>query len=419
MDESFAGLRRYVNAAVRQPDFAVVRGRARRLRRRRTVITGAVTAVLVLLGLGYAARSAPHRHDQPARPLPSASGQPGDPSVLNYRDQVFAGGPHDLYTLHGRCRWCADELFASTDDGATWQARTLPPAPAGEIDEDRDPHVEALGPGILAWGDHPLDKSWRSAEPVYPFQWVSTDGGVSWQRAAIDATPVAAVPPGTALVGCGSIGRLSPCRVYAVHPDTGRFAPLAVQPSGITLTDAAFNQAQVPIGAGLYVPGLDRAGRRAAVASSTDGGRTWRTSVLPGAVAARYSDAQVILPYVTAGAAGTAYADVPRERSWGLLYRTTDGGRTWQKTRARGSSGNGHVTPDGAYIQPSPASDMNSYQVTRDGTPFEPITLPGLIRGVAATYFRQPVIGVYVAPDLPSSLYLSPDGISWRRIEVP
>jgi hypothetical protein len=124
-----------------------------------------------------------------------------------------------------------------------------------------------------------------------------------------------------------------------VHPDTGRFAPLAVQPSGIILTDAAFSRAHVPLGAALDVPGLDRAGRRPAVAASTDGGRSWRTTTLPGGDAAKsanYADAGFIWPGVAGGADGTAYADVPRE-SGDLVYRTTDGGRTWQKTERKGN----------------------------------------------------------------------------------
>ena len=415
MSEPFEGLRAYVGSTVRQPDFAVVRGRARRLRRRRTIITGAVTAVLLLLGLGYAVQAAPHRHDQPVHPVPS----PSVPArgLEDSREQVVAGGPHDLYALLGSCFHCAEKLYASADDGATWQRRTLPPVPKGATDQNRAPTLVTLGPGLLAWTDDPPGQAGTLRE----YGWISADGGATWRRPQVGKTPVAAIAPGTAPIGCGYVGRPSPCLVYAIDPATGRFAPLATQPTGIVIAPRAFVQTAVPVDAGaVYVVGLDPATRKPAIASSTDRGRSWRIMVLAAGDRAKALHdpnlAAEAYPNVVAGAGGSAYAGV-RHGTDTLSYRTTDDGRTWQLVAAVPACQFGYFTPDGGYVcAVGPLGPP--FVISRHGGPFEPITIPALNPPSSRDSPRQLAAGLYVSTQPPSSLSLSHDGLNWREVDI-
>jgi len=440
-ESQFSGLRDYADNAARQPDFAAVQQRAGRVRRRRAVGSGAaaVAAALVATGLGYAATAGPGGGPPAAAPTPSTSADLG--AGWPRWTSVAATGPADLYGLFERCRDCAPELYASADAGNTWQRRPVPPAPddpgAGSL---RMPWLTSLGPGILAWKDAKLTSLAElqgsrppSTEPADGGRspsaverlWITVDGGRTWRQAEVDPNPVAAVPPGTRPVDCNFISPPSPCRVYAVDPASGRFAPLADQPSGITFERGwVAAQTDVPLGGQLWVPGLDPATRKPAVASSSDRGRTWHTHVFTDGVPAVVDDGRIAtmyLPTVAAGADGTAYALTYRDDHRLAPYRTTDGGVTWRPM----PGGPVTITPDGGFVTADGAHVVNTGQefwASRDGGGYERVTLPGYppdaLRLSLFEVTSQEATGRYMMFS-DSRLYLSDAGWTWRPANAP
>ena len=415
----FDELRDYAGNAVRQPDFADIRQRARRVRRRRVLASGAavVATVLAASGLGYAAVSHPDRGPH------AAVAKPGESPQLT---AVAATGPDDLYALVARCSGCAPELSASDDAGTTWRRRTEPPAPA-DAGVPRIASIVSLGPGILAWRDgRVLSITDLQTEAKAPWKgpndrlWITVDGGRTWRRAGIDPKPVAAVPPGTRPVDCGLAGPVSPCRIYAVNPATGRFAPLADQPTGIDIESGWAGQTNVPLGARLWVPGLDPVTRKPAVASSGDGGRTWRTHVFADGVPAVANDgwtAAKYLPTVAAGPGGTAYVLTYREDIRRDTHSTADGGATWKSgTVLPEIPDAGFVTADGAHVVDAGRQflagrgDGGYARVTLTGYPARLLQLTQSVSHQAA--------GRYLVSSTPD-LALSDDGWTWRRIATP
>jgi hypothetical protein len=431
MHEShFAGLRAYADDAVRQPDFAVVRQRAGRVRRRRVLTSSvaAVVATLTVTALGYAAAGGSGEGPPLVAPTTPGAPEAGWPRLIN----VVATGPGTLYAVYERCRTCDQELYASDDAGGTWQRRTVPPVPP--VPQGLPPGlarfstVVPLGKGILAWTDarlvtvQDMFTSPSATAPSAPQSWITVDGGRTWRRTEVAAEPVAAVPRGTRPVDCSVVGQLSPCRVYAVDPVGGRFAPLAEQPSGITFEAGWTQQTNVPIEGRLWVAGLDPATRKPAVASSPDGGRTWHTHVFTGGVAAVADQgmiATMYLPAVAADADGTAYAMTYRDDHALEPYRTTDGGATWRPVSG-GTVADvpdaGFVTADGAHIVKS----GQEFRASRDGGGYGRVTLPGypadLLRLTQVTWAGA--TGRYLVFSL-SQLYLSDDGWTWRQANGP
>jgi hypothetical protein len=384
-----------------------------------------VATVLAASGLGYAAVARPDRGVQVAVPTPPV-GESGWPRMTS----LVATGPDDLYGVWERCRDCAQELYASDDAGVTWQRRVVPPASA-DAAVPRFSILVPLGPGILAWRDAravsladlrklPSESVEDGRDsPLSDRLSITIDGGRTWRRAGIDPKPVAAVPPGTRPVDCHLAGPVSPCLVYAVNPVSGRFAPLADQPSGITVEDGWSGQTNLPLGAALWVPGLDPVTRKPAVASSSDGGRTWRTHVFAGGVPAVAHDGMVAgmyLPTVAAGTNGTAYVLTYRDDLGKDTYRTTDGGATWKSGAVLPEIPDaGFVTADGAHV----VNTGRKFLAGRNGD-YQPVTLPGYPAGLQqqAAIVSQQTAGRYLISSSPD-LLLSDDGRVWRRMNTP
>jgi hypothetical protein len=250
---------------------------------------------------------------------------------------------------------------------------------------------------------------------------ITVDGGRTWRRADIDPDPVAAVPPGTRPVDCGLVGRPSPCRIYAVDPVDGRFAPLANQPTAITIEEGWTALVDIPLGGRLWVPGLDPATGKPAVASSSDRGVTWHTHVFTDGVPAVVRDgaiATMYLPTVAAGQDGVAHVLIYRDDETVSPYRTTDGGATWRPLLGgpvAAAQDAGFVTADGAHV----IQTRDVHRVSRGGG-YVGVSLPGypreLLRLAQGTSQQAP--GCYVAFSL-WPLYLSGDGWTWRPVDIP
>jgi hypothetical protein len=431
----FAGLLADAENAVRQPDFGAVRRRARRVRRRRAAasVAGALAAVLVASGLGYAAAGGPGGPPIAATPTPSTAESPGDgwPRVA----ALAAGAPDRIFTVVERCRRCEPELYASADAGRHWQRRTLPPEPPGRAagaGGTRWFSFTGLGGDVLSWRDgRVMQLSSDPASPVAPIDpkqkdanWISVDGGRTWRVAEVGANPIGAVPPGTRVVDCAVVGRSGPCLVYAVDPATGRIAPLAHQPSGITLGGGWTFQVNAASDT-LWVAGLDPVTRKPAVASSADRGRTWRTHVFSGGVPAVESDGftpTMYLPMLAAGSGGTAYALLYHDDSRLDAYRTVDGS-SWQQVPGTVPAGPdaGLVTADGAHVVVHVTESSTQLLASRDGGRYAPTTLPGYPYDAGRQKLVWDVVsGLYLhmhwsVPEM----YVSVDGRTWRTVHMP
>jgi hypothetical protein len=172
----------------------------------------------------------------------------------------------------------------------------------------------------------------------------------------------------------------------------------------------------------LWVPGLDPATRKPAVASSPDGGRTWRTHVFTGGVAAVATDGLIptmYLPAVTAGTGETAYALTYREDGRLDPYRSTDGGVTWRPSTGGAvpeAPDAGFVTADGAHV----IKTGDEFRASRAGGGYERATLPGYpaeLRRLTQVTSQQ-AAGRYLVFSL-ALLFISDDGWTWRQVSLP
>jgi len=398
LDEDFREAGRIASQAARQPAFDTVRRRAWLLRlRRRALATGAVLALAALSFAGFAALR-PAAPGQPAdagpRGLPStvesiALPEPsGTAAAKPYVSWAGAAGADHVYAVVSGCGTCALRMVASGDGGVTWQPRGVPPA-GGR----RTTIWSVLGERLLIATTLPSQQ--RGVE-----RWMTLDGGLTWTAFGLSARPVDRVPDGTRAVDPAAIG--APAggpALYAVDPAAGVVAPLAVQPplDHARLVDA-------PPGAGIWARGRDRSSRRPAVAVSTDGGRTWRRTVLAAEPPALVDDGVF---HVATTDGRLVYAHTG-DHGQTRLHRSADGGATWERiaTLSTAARPAGYVTRDGGYVLA--AGDRF---VADDGA----VDIPGLPGWDLAP--RAVAVDSYLSWDF-ADAYRSADGITWHRLNV-
>ncbi|GAB2586809.1 hypothetical protein Aab01nite_51080 [Paractinoplanes abujensis] len=415
LEQQFDRLRAEAGDAVRQPDFDSVRRRSARVRRRRLVTSSAALAtVLTVAGLGPAVRGGSGDTGLPAA-TPSEAGWS--------RVTTAAATGRDLYSVVVDCAGCGSQLWVSSDGGNAWQRRTEPPEPE-DAGDPRMATLTPLAPGILAWSDGrviPFDEAAGAASARDSGRlWTTTNGGMSWQRAEVGTEPLAAVPAGTHPVDC-VLFRVTTCTVGAVDPATGRFAPLAHQPTGITVEPGWGDLITVPADGRLWVPGLDPVTKKPAVAASSDAGRTWRTHVFTDGVAAEFQNGWApmkYLPRVAAGPGATAYVLIYREDNVAVTQHTSDGGLTWRAgDTIRGADEyGGFVAADGSHI----VMTGTGFAAARATGPYSRTGLPGY-PGDLSTHL-QVTSRQAAEPYLVTSAtgpYVSADGRTWRQLPLP
>jgi hypothetical protein len=430
-EPQFERLRSDVADAVRQPEFTTVRQRAGKVRRRRAATTSAVFVVTVLAAasFGYTVQNAPPDYGS-LDPVPEVTCT-ADCSWPWMTAGARSGA--ELYGLVARCETCDSKLYVSSDDGGSWQERSVPPAP-GDIRTPREVSLVAPGPGLLLWREQRTSAGTvtetqstggPTAGPTTPVSimhpWTSIDGGRNWTRAAATSEPADAVPEGARPVDCDLV-EAPDCKVGVLDPGSGRFSPLATQPTGITIEPGWTDQISVPISERLWVPGLDPVTRRPAVATSSDAGRTWRTHVFTGTAVMPADSgfpAGLFTPKIASGSGATAYAMTRRKDGTFDSHYTTDGGATWKAGESVESvrAFPGYVTADGSHIIPTYTGVVAGRGTGR----YTQVTLSGMpeaaIRSVQITTEQadQP----YLMPSSGAEAYLSKDGLTWQQVRVP
>lgn len=424
----FRGLDTASQAAFK-PHFSEVVRRAAR-RRRRTRATGALVAVVALAtGTGVATGALPGGPgtaaplvDTPSTPafMPPAGPSDGPGPVAGRRSQtgaMVAGDLDHLYLRYTDCQRpgvdCAVMLAASDDGGATWTESALP------VEHNSLVMLTALAPRtLLAWV--------QDGTAVRQYWQASSDGGRTWREVPVreaDAIPAGWQPVDTTL-SLDSVG------VLAADPATGDLVRLA-QPLQLATGRLVSG---LPPAAGLWVSGFTGTattpvatpqgteqsvtGTGSSVEVSHDGGRTWQRSSFPdnlddgeafGAAAIASYDGR------TAYAAGLAGGAL-------LVYRTVDGGQTWQRTPARVAVAgrtevHASVRADGTlFVQlGTQASEHPTMYRSSDGAQ----TLRQVPVGPGAAAVA--VAGGYAQTGWPNSsgAWLSPDGASWSYVAPP
>ncbi|MCM0673647.1 glycoside hydrolase [Micromonospora phytophila] len=415
-----------------------------RTRRRRTtawMVGGIVTGALVA-GMGLDALRAPADKTiaQDPEPAQTADGWPAETRDGTVISAAAADASH-VYAGVNACSWkdsvrhCTAQLVGSDDAGRTWTIRQT---------DFGDGQVAVPAPGVLLQTIETINEAYdgsSSAGPKTVLQpRISTDGGRSWRDVQAVTEAVAEVPAG-GWIQCAPSTADRPCTLLAVDPATARSAPLAGQPA---------LDIQGPVGAptsaGFWITGHERGkDHRPAVAVSLDRGRTWSVhafgqgeadfpvtatyaSAVPSSVdgVTGYTIISVPNPSDTTGASPTSATTASLKQ---LIYRTGDGGKTWQRvnpdqTLPRGNyeDGDSYVAADGTHVVLTSADGPQRWYASSDnGNTYRPANLTGLGDDLLVSGMRAPVLvtapGVYLAFNN-TALYRSTDGIHWTRTLV-
>ncbi|AVT37059.1 sialidase family protein [Plantactinospora sp. BB1] len=391
----------------------------RRLRRRRTAMAGAALAVTAC---AVAAASVVALPGSGAGPAPvddrvAGAAATGTPGVLPHPGRIQwmrAADSQHLYLALSTCSggpcktvW---QLVGSDDGGRTWTERGAPAQFAEAL---------VLGPDLLL-----VD---RPPAPPGGGRWTleaSRDGGRSWQPTGTGPT-VPAVAPGSFAVcrpdpdaepdGTATPGS-EPCRVHAFDPVTNRVSPLAEQPAQILVDRQVIAESN----GRLWAPGFDRESARPAVATSTDGGRSWSSHTFAEMSACGAESCPLV--QISVGPDGVDYAVVTDAQRRAVYRHTSAGG--WQRRPGADqipfepADPGSFVTPDGSHVvyqategRGDSISTYRFWAARRGGEGYQQVELPGLPR-MFSPVLRARDGWLYARGDGDVS-YGSADGWTW------
>jgi len=411
----------------------------RRLRRRRTALSSATAtlAVILVATLGVLLTQGGDGSNQPMEPLPTPtaidpSSYDGMAQRLLSTEGVVVGG-HFLDARNGylvlfRCPNpesgvnCDQRLVATSDGGATFATRSLPPGdprtrmPNLSVFEDGGIVLDILE-GQDPWGfasEAPSSSLDPEPTPTHR-RWVSADGGRTWRE--VSTTPlgtVTTIPAGAKLTWRTLTGSDMPGSVTVLTSDGRSYAlgnipnDAIMMPSMMGFVD--HRQTDGPFfltdtNGGLLV--------------STDRGASWQ----------RVELAEQMVTTI-GGAAGWEYLQAYGGPS-GLprLMASNDQGRTWSTVNLppvtpvilpSGSDGSDvsqmvstAVLPDGGVLL---ADGVKLWRLPPGGKAFEPLANDAftfVVQGYGAA-----VLGFRGTSPTTIAVYLTTDGEHWERANL-
>jgi hypothetical protein len=406
-----------------------------------TWLAGGV-ATLLVAGFGLSALGRTPAGDPAGTGPSTAQTQDGWPAET--RDgsviSVAATDAEHLYAGVNTCtvdgagaRLCTARLIGSDDGGATWTVRQ---AAFG------DGQISAPAPGVLLQNIETINDDYdgeaANGPKAFHTRKVSTDGGRTWREIHQDTAPVSQVAADGWIESiCTS---MESCAIIAYNPATARSAPL----SGVPAMDLVGPPA-LPSSAGVWITGHELGTGRPLVTVSHDRGRTWTTHVfgpgeadfpdtsqmfgfaLPASVdgTTAYSLVQVPKPIGTVGAGPTP----SRGGVTTLVYRTTDGGHTWQRADPGHTvpsdleyfDGDSYVAADGTHVVFAHGDPPQKWYTSGNGSAYRLVKPDGLSDRLTRSGLRPAVLvvapGVYLAFDS-NAVYRSADGLHWTRTQV-
>lgn len=388
LDAKLRGLRDELNAAIPLPDVERVTGRARA--RHRLQLAAVVAVVVVALAVPVLR----------ALPPGKETGEPPAPQSTSYLLD-FADPDHG-YALARRCvvgnEGCRHTLYRTADGGRTWQPRELPPLPDGE--------TTYFGASLSVVG--PDDVVIERPKGNTPDRIASRDGGRTWisnpDKFDMASTNVLPLTRDSLLVGpCGEkMYKAQGCDVIgSIEPNSGDFVAVPEQPplTGITVGSAATES-------GLWwVTGSSPTTHGSAISVSADDGMTWLTRELDEA-----TQTTTVVEHD-----GVMYAmgdtiDIQTQDVVLIVWRSDDGGRSWDRMGVTPEVGSILGTPVAASDGSLTVSDGKTTYVSTDmGRTFRKAgDAVGVVKWTRAGYLRMNV----------DRFALSTDGLSWREFTV-
>ncbi|SNT47988.1 BNR/Asp-box repeat-containing protein [Asanoa hainanensis] len=293
-------------------------------------------------------------------------------------------------------------LSVTQDGGKTWsELRPHPSIPTPSKGPEANgacvrPTATLAAPGTLIMG--------ATAGPAF----ISHDSGQSWREYQPQVRVADSVPDGIVPRWPCDERQCKEQGLGWYDPATGDWMVLKNQPPGTEYVSVS-----VAFDGSIWVDGSGPDGSgEFQIAASRDRGHSW-TDRTP----AEDIDWLGHAGLLTAYDADTAYL-YPTERDGFSLYRTTDGGQTWQPMPAA------QQFTDIVFVWPNRQGGLTladrahqQHLSTDGGKSFVPVSLP--------VWGATPITGglqgwpIDVAAADPVDLYLSEDGLTWQPVEVP